>query len=356
MARTSSSTRARTKVVEAEAPVTDTPEAIPAEVSTDEAEEAPVSTDTVVEAPVEETVVSDTTESATEATTPEQDEKAKANAEAEAAFENFQASVTTAVANRDESTGDVPEVSLEDVKAKFRELSGAKFKKRANDFLNNKLKDYVGDHDIVAATALMKCIDATKTAGPAKPSGAQADRKPLDPAEAYRDKLTAVHLAYNLVREDAPEGIDIEAAREAVEAAVGGGLLDQAASYYAWVQSTAEDKGDEPEVDAVVKRAVKLAMGKGVGGAGRPRSASTGERAPRTGGNRNVLTHIEQAFVEDAAGTSKRISVIANTKTAEYPDGDCSPGAISARFKGSKPVTGFKMETDDQGKNVITKL
>jgi hypothetical protein len=354
MARTTS-TRSRNKAVE-ETPAeiaTETPEATPAEVSTEAEEATTVSTDTV-EPEVTETPVSDTTEATTETTsTPAEDaDKAKAEAEADQKVTDYEAVVATALADRDVSTGDVPVVNLEAVKTAFREITGAKYRKRAKDHLNDQLKSFVNGQDIIGATAIMHLVDAVDHAGPNKSDKAPA--KPTDPAEAYREAVAAAHLAYNLVRADVPEGLDQDAELAKVEELVGA-LVNDSQNYLAWSQSTAEDKGDEPEVSPIVKRAVKLATGKAARAA-RPKASATGERTPRTGGNRSVRTHIAQAFGDEPSGTVKRISEIAKAKTDEYPDGDCSAGAVSAALKSAKGVEGYQLTRDESGVNVVTKL
>jgi hypothetical protein len=346
MARTGSTTRTtRTKAAEAPVEITETPEASLAEVSTDEATEeaTPVSIETV-EAEVTENPASDTT------ATSEVDEAAR---EAEDKYTEYESALATAIAARDESTGDVPVVNLEAVKTAFRELPSAKYKKRAKDLLNNKLKDAVGEHDLIGATAVMACSDAVDQAGSAKRE--PTERKPVDPAEAYRTRLTVAHLAYNLVNDDAPDGIDVEAERNAVQEQVGT-LVNSATEYFAWTKADADTRGDEPEVDDLVKLAVKAALGKSSAARVRKASSTSASRTPREGGNRNVRTHIAQAMADDAAGTTKKISEVANAKTDEYPEGDCSPGAISAALKSTKGVDGFELSQDDKGINVIRKL
>lgn len=352
MARTGSTTStSRRRKADPEVPaeqITETTEADAAEASTDptNAQEGTEMTDTVeVEAPVEET----TAAQADSSDTTEVDEAAVA---AENKFTEFQAVVQTALDAKDETTGTVPEVNLEAVKTAYRELPGAKYKGKAQRHLNDRLKEIVNAHDIITAQAAMACIDAIEHAGPSRTE--RAPKTPTDPAENFRDRLTVAHLAYALVRNDVPEGVDADEQYSLVEAKVGE-LSDAASSYFAWVNSTADDKGDEPEVDTLVKRAVKAAQGKAAT-APRARSASSGTRTPHSGGNRNVRTHIAQAFENDPSGTEKRINAVAKTVTAEYPEGDCSPGAISAAFDSQRGVEGFEMVKDDKGVKTVRKL
>lgn len=332
--------------------ITDTVPANEAEVSTitDEGQEATeMSTDTVeaqaqVDAVADEAAVAEQTASDTT-------EVDNAAVEADAKFEDFKAVVETALGSKDETTGTVPEVNLEAVKTSYRELPGAKYKGKAKTFLNEKLKDIVNAHDIITAQAAMACIDAIEHAGPSP--RAQATRTPTDPAEAFRDRLTVAHLAYALVRADVPDGVDADEQYSLVEAKVGE-LMGQAEALFSWTQSSADDKGDEPEADGLVKRAVKAAQGKA---ATAPRKAASGAtRTPHSGGNRNVRTHIAQAFEADGSGAEKRINAVAKTVTAEYPEGDCSPGAISAAFDSQRGVEGFEMVKDDKGVKTVRKL
>lgn len=361
MARTGSTTStSRRRKADPEVPaeqITDTVPAVEAEVSTttDEGQEATeMSTDTVEDAAQADAVADEAAVASAEASdTTEGDTTEVDNAavEAENKFTEFQAVVQTALDAKDETTGTVPEVNLEAVKTSYRELPGAKYKGKAKTFLNEKLKEIVNAHDIITAQAAMACIDAIEHAGPSP--RAQATRTPTDPAEAFRDRLTVAHVAYALVRSDVPEGVDADEQYGLVEAKVGE-LMSQAETLFAWTQSTAEDKGDEPEVDGLVKRAVKAAQGKA---ATAPRKAATGAtRTPHSGGNRNVRTHIAQAFEGEASGAELRINAVAKKATAEYPEGDCSPGAISAAFDSARGVEGFEMVKDDKGVKTVRKL
>jgi hypothetical protein len=356
MARTGSTTStSRRRKADPEVPaeqITENTEASEAEASTDpaNAQEGTEMTDTVEDAAQADAVAD---EAATaQAETSDTTEVDNAAVEAENKFTEFQAVVQTALDAKDETTGDVPVVNLEAVKAAYRELPGAKYKGKAQRHLNDRLKEIVNAHDIITAQAAMACIDAIEHAGPSPRK--ESERKPTDPAEAFRDRLTVAHLAYALVRNDVPEGVDAEEQYGLVEAKVAD-LSDSASRYFAWTQSTAEDKGEAPEVDALVLKAVKAAQGKAAT-APRTRSASTGTRTPHSGGNRNVRTHIAQAFENDPSGTEKRINAVAKTVTAEYPGGDCSPGAISAAFDSQRGVEGFEMVRDDKGVKTVKKL
>lgn len=306
-----------------------------------------MSTDTV-EAPAEEAVVSDTTESVDEAA-----EKAAAEAEIKANHQAFTEAVATSLEARDTSTGNLPVVNIEPVQAAYRKISGSKNKNAAKKHLTKLLQDAINSSDIQLGMAIMQLsqvIDSTASAP--KP---QAERKPVDPTGKFVDELAVLNLAYLLRRADVPEGVETDGDEGAFTKAekLVGELTEQAETYYAWVKSTAEDKGDEPEVSSVVKRAVKAAHLKSAGSA-----KSAGTSTPRvTGGpRRSVRTHIAQAFGDKESGTVLRVAEISNAKTEEYPDGDCSPGAISAALKSEKGVEGFEKTLDGNGNLAARKL
>lgn len=317
-------------------------EATPAEATHEVEETSDMSTDTV-EAEAVEAPVSDTTESV-EATT----EATEKPAEAPIDLSAFEASVATAVAEKDNTTATIPEVNVEAVKEQYRNLNGAKAKNAAKKFLNDKLRDAVNSGEMLDGMATMALIDAVGNAGASKTPA--SERKPADPSAAYVERLTILHLAYSLARADVPEGIDAEEAQgkvgEQVEA-----LTESAESYFAWVKSTAEDKGDAPEASPLVVKAVKAAQGKA---ASATRTASS---TPRQAGGerRNVRTHINQVFADLESGTFLKVAEIANAKTDEYPDGSCSPGAITAALKSDKGVEGFTLSHNDKGVAGATK-
>lgn len=383
MARTSSTGTRKTaaqKRAEAEALAageTQTPEAPAAEVTaqtdfdstlvepevdtTEAHEEASNMSDTTVESEVVETPVSDTTEAPVATETPAvsaEDEAAKAAAEAKAEQDlvEYSATVDTALAERDNSTGTVPEVNIEAVKTSYRGLNGAKYKTKGKNLLTDKLREAIAGQDIILGTAIMALTDAVLTAGPAPRQAAPA--KALDPAAAYRDKMTVLHLAYALGRSHAPEGVDADAEMAKVEEKVNE-LTDSADAYYTWATNTSADKGDAPaDTDQLVIKAVKASQLKAAGSA--TRSASTGTSTPREPGaaRRNVRTHIAQVFdkLGKGAGEILKVAEIAKESTDEYPAADCSPGAISAALKSDKGVPGFELAADESGHTAAKKL
>jgi hypothetical protein len=317
--------------------------------STNEVEEtATMSTDTV-EAPA-----SDTTEAtpeavtaetaATEATPEEQAaEAAKAaeNAENEAKVEAFKSAVAEALKERDAETGHLAEVQNVAVQTAYRELTNAKQKKSAKVHLHDCLKDAVNSSDIILGMAVMNLTNLINSTSTPKPT---ATPKAVDPSQAFIDSLATLHLAYTLRRADVPAGVDADAAFAKVDEKVEA-LSEKADEYYAWITGKPEERGDEPEVDAIIKRAIKAMQGRSTvikASSGTPRAATGGPR-------RNVRTHISQAFGDRPVGSMMKVAEIANAHTAEYPNGDCSPGAVSAALKSEKGVEGYERTTDDNG-------
>ena len=135
-------------------------------------------------------------------------------------------------------------------------------------------------------------------------------------------------------------------------------LKPAADKYLAWVNDQSEDKGDEPEVSALAKNAVKLSLGK---------SAKAGSKATSGGGvayvgeRRNIATHIAEAFADEPVGTFLTVSEIRKFKSNEYGDNPPSAGAISARlFPGGdgdkNTVKGTQSGTNEKGIKGATKI
>lgn len=316
MARTgSTSTRSTRKSPSKPATEAVTPEAT---------EEAPeMSTDTV-----------EATDTTTEPAVAEATAEATEAKPAEIDLTDFHAAVETALGNVDTATGTVPGESTEAVKKAYRDLDGAKAKNAAKRSLNDKLRDVVSSGDIVKAQGVMDLVDAVANAGSAPK--AAVEKAPADPKEAFVQRLALHNLAYNLVVADAPDGVEYEEASAEAQAKVGE-LTEQAEGYMAWTKADEESRGDEPEVNPLVKKAVRLALGKVSG-----TRVGGGTSTPHEGPRGNVARHIQLAFKGQPVGTEMKVAEIVKVKTSEYPDRAPSAGAVNARLKSNNPIEGVE--------------
>lgn len=301
-------------------------------VTTEANEEATVNTDTV-EATVAESTPAETTEAPAEATEATE-APAEKPAEVEIDLTAFKAAIEAALTKVTED-GKVPTEDQEPVQAAYRDLEGAKAKNVAKKALNDMLRDIVSGGDIVKAQGVMDLVDAVASAG-SKPKPA-AERKPADPVEAFIEKLVLHNLAYNLVAADVPDGVDESDAKGKATEKVGE-LTDQADQFFAWTQADAETRGDEPEVNALVKRAVRLATGK----VSAARTSGGGTSTPHEGPRGNTARHIQLVFQAQPIGTVLKVAEIAKAVSTEYPNGKASPGAINARLKSNTPIEGIE--------------
>lgn len=272
------------------------------------------------------------TDTATDTTDQPTEEAPKAPV-AEIDLSNFTSVVESAVAERDMSTGTLPVEQVELVRAAYRELvGGVKARNAARKDLQERLKDAVGRLDVVEGKAVMELAESLAS------TPAASTASPVDPSVAFKLRLTAAHLAYTLVANDAPEGVD----GDKVLAEVGDevdGLTDAAATYYQWLSSTEKDRGDEPQVPTPVRLGAKMASSLTARVAKKRATNSTGVRG-------NVLKHILTVVDGIESGTFLRLGEIAQAKSPEYPDGTVSPGAVSARL----------FPADDGGKGVHADL
>ena len=309
--------------------------------STKPADEA-VPTEAPEEAPVT-TTVADETVTETEAPAAEVPAETTDEKPAEPDLTEFNTAVQAALDNADTTTGQVPDGDLSNVKVAYRNLDGLKAKNAAKKDLVDRLRNSVNEGNIPKAQAVMHVTDAVQAAGTAPK--AQADRTPKDPTEAFIERLTVLNIAYNLANSDVPDGLDgeqLDAARKAATDKVGE-LSEQAEKYYTWLSADGEDKGDEPEVNPLVKRSVKFALGKGS-------SVGRGPSTPHEGPRGNTARHIQLVFKDQPVGTFMKVAEIAKTKTTEYPDKPVSAGAINARLKSNTPIEGIESTTDESGK------
>lgn len=286
-------------------------------------EESTVTTET--EAPVEAT---ETTETET--------------AEVEFDLTAFEAAAQAAVKGSDESTGDVPTSLIDPVVQAYRALPGVKAKNAAKRAIDEAMTSAMDDMDIRVAKANL-LLSQNLTAGSTKSS---APKAPVDPTEAFVERVAGLRLALELASSNVPEGVSDEwqgKAEEKVAAAD-----EQSRAFYAWSTDEAEDKGDAPEVDQFVSAAVKLALGKSakVG-----RARAVGGTSTFQGERRNVRKHIEEVFEGVDSGTFLTVSEIRKGKSEEYGDDAPSAGAVTQALKSANfAVEGVTPGTNDAGK------
>jgi hypothetical protein len=281
-------------------------------------EEAPVSTDSTA--------------------TPE----ATASTEAPIDLGAFNSAVESAVADADSSTGEIPPASLELVVAEYRKLDGAKGKNAAKRALNEGMKSAMNESDIVKARSFLNLTESM-TSG----SSARAEREPADPTESAAQRIATLQLARDWVV--VPEGVsdELDSKVEALISESTDGVRD----YLAYLQADEENRGDEPDVSAVVKNAAKLALGKNAKAGGR---ASTG--GSFSGERRDIGKHILQAFEGVEVGTFLTVAEIRKFVSDEYGTDSPSAGAISARLfpqgdgsKCSLIEQGIQPDTNEKG-------
>jgi len=295
---------------------------------------------TATEAPAETPTEAPAADPATEAPA-----EAPAEAAAPVDLTAFLAAVDAAVAQRDESTGELPVAAFEPVTAEYRKLDGLKAKNAAKATVAERMKDAMNALDMPTARAHMLINTNALVAQSAKGGG---EKPPADPKVAFTERLQAILLAYRLVASEAPEGVDVATIQ------AGDDLVTQAQALAAYNANEAEDKGEAPESSAVVRAALKLATGKATGG--RKAGVGTGSNG---GVRRDIGAHIESAFADVEAGTFLTVAEIRVHKSAEYGDEPPSAGAISARLfpaSGNSTVKGVTPGTNDKGTRGATKL
>lgn len=281
------------------------------------------SSTTTTEAPEEATVTATENEAAAEQPTeevvpeaaPSTDEKAETPIDLTA----FQASAKEAVENSDESTGEISVEGMAKVVEQYRLIDGIKGKNKAKAWLNGQMKESMNEGSIQRARAYLGLHD-----GMSAGAKGTTERTPADPTEAFVQRTTVLKLANNLLLPG--DGVAEDWADKAN--ALYAELEDKARDYLAWVQDTSEDKGEEPEVDALVKAAVKLSQGKAAKVGGR----SGGSGSGYTGERRDIAAHITEAFADQPVGAFLTVAEIRKFRSTEYGDNQPSAGAISARL------------------------
>lgn len=257
-----------------------------------------------------EAVVETGTEGTTEAT-----EKA---ADKPIDLTEFKAAATEAVQGADQSTGEIAPALVEPVVKAYRSLDGLKAKNAAKTHLNDEMKAQMKAGSIVGARSYLQLAESMTAGG-----GKTAEKVPVDPTERFVQAEATLRLA-TLLHEPF-EGVSDDHETKVVEAVEAN--TEAARNYLAWVSNEAEDKGEEPDVTAIVKNAVKLAVGKAAKAGGRANAGGT-----FTGERRDIGKHILEAFADKESGDFLSIAEIRNFKSSEYGDNLPSAGAISARL------------------------
>lgn len=294
-----------------------------------------------VEAPVnEESAVSTATP---EAPAPEAPESTEPPAAAEAPAESkpakvidltaFKAAVGTAAEQADTSTGEMAPAVIEPVVLEYQKLEGQKARNAAKNFLGEQMRDQMNKGSIVGARTYLQLTDAMVS--PSQAAAGKTERVPSDPTEAFVQRAVATRLAATLVATHVPEGVTEDWSNKAKELFDNSG--DAAKALYEWTVSTAEDKGDAPASTPAVRAAVKIALGRAAGKAGK---ASQGRVSTYTGDRRDTSKHIAEAFADEPVGKFLKVAEIVKHRSSEYGDDSPSPGAISSRLKSPK----FKLE------------
>lgn len=229
----------------------------------------------------------------------------------------FDEALAVALAEMDQSTGNLAEAQLAPVIAAYQGLDGAKPKAAVRAALVQGVKEALDPNngDIPRARALnMISGEITK----AKGGGPKKDSTPADPTEAFVQQAVALQLAYGHVTQNVPEGVSDDWKTKANELAQK--TVAEVDTLAKW-----SGEGEEPEVSALAKRALKLASGKVKGG-------SSGPRTPFTGTRRDIGKHILHAFEDKNSGDFLTVAQIVATAGPEYGAGEASPGAVSARL------------------------
>lgn len=234
----------------------------------------------------------------------------------------FQKAVNEAIEGKDDSTGELPEGALDGPNKAYRDIDGLPGKNAARKWLDESMKQaLVVDKDAMKARAFVVIKDGLSA------GGGSAKSTPADPTTAFVNKVVALNIALQLVNDSVPEGVNEDWAEKAE--ALEGTLAEDVQKFSTWSASTAEDKGDAPEVSPVVRQAFKLSQGKGGGGSTRVAG----------GPRRDIGTHIAQVFADLPVGSFLTVNEIAKTASTEYGDDRPSAGAVSAHlFKKNQTV------------------
>lgn len=269
------------------------------------------------EAPVAENTpeVTEATEAPTEA--PQESTSTENTESAPVDLGPFQKVVAEVTEHRDSTTGVVPSEELTKVTAAYNELD-ANGKRASKKWAQEEMMKAVQALDGPLARAYSLVTESLVATGK---SGSTST--PADPTGAFVNRVVALHLAVNELTGNVPERVSEDWSERVGKLITE--LSEQVATYRTWLNTEpaeGAEKPDAPEVNPVVKQAFKLATGRG--GVGKA-SAPSGPRA-------DIGKHIIEAFAEHPSGHTLKVSEIANFKSSEYPNGNASQGAVSARL------------------------
>jgi len=311
--------------------------------------EAESSTDTTTEAP-EEAAVTTTENEAAEQPTEEATSTEEATTEKKDKpidLTAFQATAKTAVDESDETTGTIDEAHMSKVVEQYRLLDGIKAKNKAKAWLNAQMKESMNEDSIQRARAYLQLHD-----GMSAGAKSSAEKVPADPTEAFVQRTTVLKLANSLLLPG--EGVTDDWTDKAN--ALFDQLKPEADALVAYLADTSEDKGEAPEVNGLVKSAVKLSQGKSAKAGSKSSGGST-----YSGERRDIAAHITEAFADQEDGTFLTVAEIRKFRSNEYGDSPPSAGAISARlFPGGdaekNTVKGTQSGTNEKGIKGATKV
>lgn len=197
-------------------------------------------------------------------------------------------------------------------------------------------------------------------------------RTPVDPTEAFVNEVVAYSLApYALapgteVKEDWTKRAEdlINELHPQVQVYVG--YVDALGKWETSGEGDNEPdeakKPAEPEVNQLVKDAVRISRGGVKRRAARKTSGSTtgtgAARAAYTGSKRSVGNHISEAFENEPVGKWKSITEISKFASKEYDGVTVSQGAISARIyaAGGCTIPGVQPQLSADGKKGAVKV
>jgi hypothetical protein len=304
--------------------------------------EAPVATTEPTEAPAATT---ETTEAAAPESTGPTEEELAANMSA------YETALQAAVDAKD-AQAEIPEAEMATLVTAFGNLS-RKQRNQAEADLQEKIRDVLMGEtmDVFAAKALatiQKALKGTK----AKPAAATVAKVTVDPTREHIDACIAFYFAYQLrpIADGVKDGWqstfsdELGELQEQIPA-----VIAYRDAHAAWEAADEATRGDEPTwpegVATVLADALRLALGKGARKtAGRKAAGTAAPRVAFTGVRRDIAKHIHEYFAANPSTTGAKISAIAKFKSSEYPEGNASSGAISARFgAGKKGVPGVEL-------------